>query len=460
MSDASALSEKEKRQREQREYAILFNRTVYEERRYNEIEQKINNEIIALLLREYALVAEEKDNQEKEYKNLVSSKEEVDALTEALEERTQIIAEKEKEIKELVKQKKDLETQIKKIQKNAEEQKKEIEEKEKYIQSKEDALKVQLTKKEEELVQKKKELEQEIEIMKGQAAEIEQLKNLLQSRTSALEEKQVCIAEKETRIETLEAALVEEKKRKEREEEQVYKKERDLKRKIEELEDKLAKHPSNAPVLVEEIAKIRMESEVSKAKVEEKDRTITILQSSIQRLEDLLNKHLQMAENRAAAPSQEMISQLIIAAQKDKQQKDKQQKDKENKLIPAAITTTAAREQIFTPIQSIVTHTDKKIEEIKPETQKKSPRATATRRKAKGEKMDFAKEISKTAATKKRKEEEKITLPSPVEEKKKDFSTLFSKSKRKEVFAPQTESSSFFAELSFSEYESEGKDKR
>ncbi|KAI5184361.1 hypothetical protein NEHOM01_0106 [Nematocida homosporus] len=507
-------------------YLTLLKQTLTEESKYNEIDQKINNEIITLLLNECATLDEEREEMERSTAELTQAQTEIEELNQTLADQEKILKDrdlaisiKEKEAKEYLRRQKDLETTITKTQaeidrlnlainqaqqevslertktSQLEETKAQITQQSQAEAQARSSLLQTLTETQAKLEETLQSLRLEKEAKTQIQLETERLTQLIQTKTQDLEGKQTSLLKKEEHIATLEHSLAQAKQIQTEQEEALYRQERDLKRRIEELESQIARHPTNTPATTEELAQIRIENEISKAKVEEKDKTIAILQGTIQRLEDLLAKQMQCVSERSpiSYPPPEFFSQLLLAKE-NRPEPDRPTlpgprpslnqppaqhapiaQVRSPLLSPQATTTTPSLgKSTANPLTSSTPAnsgpTQPRAAAKKSSTtsapEKKRPDSTGLpAQKKKGPIMDFKKELSKRSA---KKSPSRTVTPaqstpeSPKDEpatEKKDFSKLFSKPQSKGIFSGKPEASSFFANLSFSDYEPEGQDK-
>jgi len=543
------------RENEGEKYAALLMRSSYQERRYHEISEKINSEIVGLLLNEHKELEEERDALVLQRAELGASEQETEKLSHDIQEKSAMIKEKEKEIKEIEKQKKEIEASLQKAQERikkqeeleataqeeAQRQRAEAEE----AKKREKELQSALEKQAEELKEKEGKLKKAVENKNLDQEKERLLKKEIEEKTKSVEERGRQVEEKEKEIEALQSSLAEIKKKRSQEEEEVYARERGLKRKISELEEAIKTRPEGSEKIKEDLHVVTVEREISRAQVEEKERTIAILQNAIQRMEGLLTKQMELSieksyqnregrdagsilgraggtlprseekdrraeiealnisEARASpkdmkkaqhdggdTPSsdreeKEDIGQLQVRKQQEEkpavrnsrnrtenrngaaQARGKSDKKEESpQLRPPAISeerpTVRAGRRKQNLLRPDIVKSNASIEEEEKRAPKASKTAKNTKdKKAQGHAVDFKKEMEKSKENrekpKKRKSEEKDE-EKEKEKEKKDFSTLFGKTKSKGVFSNRPEASSFFANLSFSDYE-DSKDK-
>ncbi|KAH9386176.1 uncharacterized protein NEMAJ01_1072 [Nematocida major] len=435
------------------EYEALFQKTLEQERRYNDIEKKINNEIIRLLIVHHTELESNKQTLQAEIERLEHEKEARQAAEDVAKQREAETEEKEVQLKEAFKDKKDLEKKLAALQKSieavekkalleTEAEKKRLAESE-AMRKKEQELIKELEEKQEAVAMRERDLVRETE-RKNQ--EIEKAKNLsaeVEKTQSELAKKRKEIEEKELEISQLEKTLKEVRKTREAKEEETYEKERDLKRKIQDLEEKIKVFPECSSSAREEISQLKIESEISKAKVEEKNKTIEILQGTILRLESLFAKQMEYAMVSAPKPG--------FSPPPARPSEEKPEAPVEDHRAHAENKTVNTFEEPA-PKPAL----EKKPKQPAQREKKEAP----VRKRGKREVVDIKKEMSKqNLARETKKIQEALSDSEEDRKEKKDFSTLFGKKKTKNVFTGRPEASSFFANLSFSDYEPDTSEK-
>ncbi|KAI5180363.1 hypothetical protein NEOKW01_0667 [Nematocida sp. AWRm80] len=524
------------------EYLVILSNTLEKERKYTEIQNKIDTLQIDMLM-------EKTISTQEENATLTTRIEEYELLKEEGEKREEELKERVNEIKEMAKENKKIETALKTAETKLTATENNIKTQKNNLQNKEEEI-ARLTEEITKLTAKITQLENELakQVSRVQT-ETEQSNHHQQENIRAKKEIEALkeqIKQRETEKKELENTIQESKKAALEKEEAEYKKQRELKRQIEELETRAT--TTNTA----EYNQLKIESEISKAKAQEKEKTIEILQGTIDRLENLLSKQLTTYTPHSAYSSQypagftehshsqiqsssrgpkaigyqrrAQIEQTIpmesankeiynesttstviptrlvdMVADHSSDEADRYTgitrqmiKDRNTQDTPQSYThpnteepsiklistpksprksrpaqrkmpnepskdsirdSTKPKEQISTLSKRPSTQTDENRpqEQIQfSEDSKKLKKPAPAKRKTKAEAMDFKKELSKTTTKK-----HKPTLqPEEKEAKeKKDFSTLFSKTKSKGVFSNKSDSDSFFANLSFSTYE-------
>lgn len=468
-----------------REYKVLLRNTTEQERRYAEIDKKINNEIIRLLIQEYTSVEKEKQELKEEIEKLEQEKEAREIAEEEVKAKTKETEQKEKALKEAHKTKKEAEAQLADLQKVIEELRaateqesgekakkiKEVED----LQAKEKDLINELKKKEKVIASKEKELKEEIEKKNKEIERARALSKEIAEVQKELVSREKKIGEKENDISLLETALREGRQMRDKKEEETYEKERDLKRKISELEDKIKTTPECTSAISEEVNRLKIESEISKAKVEEKNKTIEILQGTIARLETLFTRQMEYTikamprhtedyslENKGQNTNKHMTEPVrpipVVKETKLKQKPKLEETSLEKKpLLETILEEDLEKDLITQPKENKIPAKEKSS--TKPPAKQPQKRNTVKR---KGEVIDFKKELSKQTQAreiKKSKEKDLSDSSSDTQKEKKDFGSLFGKKKGKSVFTGRPEASSFFANLSFSDYEPDTSEK-
>lgn len=501
----------------QNQYLALLRRTAEQERKYTDIENTINQEIIRLLTQEHQEVCVEKDVLREKIEELSAQQSQKEVVTEELAAKEAALHLKEREAKDVHAQKKALEKQLKKTE----------DDHRKSEKKKEEALTLAAAKEKEldEIRKSQKEMQETLQSAKSalqkkedEAQVLARAKEEAAQQASSLK---IEVLEREKEIERIKQCM----EKKEKEAQQLQEKitqgnravsqeaQKKLERRIEELEEEVRKHPLDVQKAREECTQFRIEKEISKAKVEEKDKTIVILQNTISRFEDLLSKQMQfsiekaysahvlpeafnvIAERLQGPRVSPVIPERAGAVQSLPPPSVQREVDgplhiqEEIPKIKQKLPNGVVREPVQPKKESGHEHRKTKTErsenaeqgamdseevlglfDARRRSSKKrsgapaprqidssstvtAPKKESGRGKRKGQVMDFNQEMAKKPAASQNHGQ------ALVETKKKDFSTLFGKNKEKAVFSARPEASSFFANLSFSDYEVDNRDK-